>query len=237
MAEAGVTERGAHLLRTMSHYAFFRFTPDFLAMTVAERRKLAARIESDLGAAAKTVFPYRIFPARPETDIMFWSSLRVESTDMPGQFFDRFADATLRYRRYLTPTEMLWGFTRASDYSSGKSAQEIDPFEGPRKPYLVIYPFVKTTDWYLMSRDSRQGMMNGHIRIGREFPEILQLLLYSTGLQDQEFVVSYETDDLSRFSDLVTALRATEARRFTLRDTPIYTAMHRPLADLVGTTD
>jgi chlorite dismutase len=70
--------------------------------------------------------------------------------------------------------------------------------------------------------------MNEHIRIGKSYEEISQLLLYSFGLQNQEFVVVYETDDLARFSDLVNELRDTEARRFTLRDTPLHTAIYRP---------
>jgi len=55
------------------------------------------------------------------------------------------------------------------------------------------------------------------------------VLLYTTGLDDQEFIVAYETDDLSRHQQLVIDLRDTEARRYTLRDTPIYTAIYRPL--------
>jgi chlorite dismutase len=96
-----------------------------------------------------------------------------------------------------------------------------------RRPYLVVYPFVKTAEWYLMSREIRQEMMNEHIKVGRQYPEISQLLLYSTGLQDQEFVVVYETDDLPHFSELVTVLRSTEGRKYTLRDTPIYTAIYQ----------
>jgi chlorite dismutase len=79
--------------------------------------------------------------------------------------------------------------------------------------------------------EARQGMMNEHIRVGKEFPDVTQLLLYCTGLADQEFVVVYETDDLPRFSELVTALRSTDGRPYTLRDTPIYTAVWRPLPD------
>jgi chlorite dismutase len=89
-----------------------------------------------------------------------------------------------------------------------------------------MYPFVKTVEWYLMSREARQGMMNEHIRIGKQYPEILQLLLYSFGLQDQEFIVVYETDDLEQFSDLVYELRDSEARRFTERDTPLFTGIY-----------
>ena len=50
-----------------------------------------------------------------------------------------------------------------------------------------------------MSREARQGMMNEHIRIGKQYEDINQLLLYSFGLQDQEFVVVYETENLPLF--------------------------------------
>jgi chlorite dismutase len=99
---------------------------------------------------------------------------------------------------------------------------------------LIIYPFSKTTDWYLMSREARQGMMNEHIRIGKQHEDISQLLLYSFGLQNQEFVVVYETDDLTRFSDLVNELRDTEARRYTLRDTPLHTAIYHPAEETLA---
>jgi chlorite dismutase len=72
-------------------------------------------------------------------------------------------------------------------------------------------------------------MMNEHMRVGHDYGDVRQVLLYSTGLDDQEFIVAYETDHLDRHQQLVTDLRATEARRYTLRDTPIFTAIHRPL--------
>ena len=75
-------------------------------------------------------------------------------------------------------------------------------------------------------------MMNEHIRIGKTYREITQLLLYSFGMQDQEFVVAYETENLPQFSDLVYELRSTEARLFTLRDTPIITGTFKSIAQL-----
>src|SRR5207248_850630 len=106
--------------------------------------------------------------------------------------------------------------------------------EQNRLKYLVVYPFVKTIDWYLMSREARQGMMNEHMRIGHEYADVRQVLLYATGLDDQEFIVAYETDNLERHQQLVIALRDTEARRYTLRDTPIYTAIYRPLDEALA---
>jgi chlorite dismutase len=91
-----------------------------------------------------------------------------------------------------------------------------------------MYPFTKTDSWYQHSREERRDMMMEHIKIGKQFEDITQLLLYSTGLQDQEFVVVYETQNLLRFSSLVTELRSTAGRPYTLRDTPLHTAVHQP---------
>ena len=79
--------------------------------------------------------------------------------------------------------------------------------------------------------------MGEHIKVGRAYPNISQILLYSTGLGDQEFIVGYETESLAEFQDLVTDLRSTEARRHTLQDTPIFTCVHRSperILDLLG---
>lgn len=224
MAEPGVASR------SLNHFGLYAFTQSF--WEARERKKIGFDLASAVREVAERTHAYRIFPARPEADLLLWSAQPVASGETTHKFFSDLARCLGPLRRYLAPVNTLWGFTRASDYSSGRSAQDIDPFSEERKPYLVIYPFAKTTEWYLMSRDSRQGMMNEHIRIGREFPDVTQLLLYSTGLQDQEFVVAYETDDLPRFSALVTALRDTEARRYTLRDTPIYTATRATIDEL-----
>ncbi len=130
---------------------------------------------------------------------------------------------------YLEISHQLWGFTRSSNYTRRPTTQEQAIDLNDRLAYLTVYPFTKTTEWHLMSRDARQGMMNEHMRIGHEYADVRQVLLYSTGLDDQEFVVAYEMEELPRFTALVTALRDTEARRYTLRDTPIITGIHRPL--------
>jgi chlorite dismutase len=77
-------------------------------------------------------------------------------------------------------------------------------------------------------------MMNEHIKIGKQYPEITQLLLYSFGLQDQEFIVVYETEDLGHFSDLVYELRDSEARRYTQRDAPLFTAVYHPAEETLA---
>jgi chlorite dismutase len=76
--------------------------------------------------------------------------------------------------------------------------------------------------------------MNEHMRIGHDYPQVSQLLANSFGVDDMDFLVAYETDDLTKFSELVRALRETEGRRSTVRDTPILTGVHRPLAEITA---
>ena len=67
--------------------------------------------------------------------------------------------------------------------------------------------------------------MDEHIRIGHKYPSVRLNTTYSFGLDDQEFVVAFETDIAKDFLDLVMELRNTEGSLFTLRDTPIYTCV------------
>lgn len=106
-------------------------------------------------------------------------------------------------------------------------------FSGTRSRYLIVYPFVKSTEWYLLPEEERRRQMSEHIRIGRRYPMIQQLLAYSFGMDDQEFIVAYETDDLEAFQDLVRELRSTEGRRATVRDTPQLVGVHRPLDEIL----
>lgn len=220
--------------RALSHFAFFKFKDAHFALTSKERQEFHANWLAGLRDAAQHLDVYQIYPAQTGADVLIWSALDATDPATTAGFFGRFARATNLHRHLVEPAHTLWGFTKPSQYTKTRSTQEIDPFAAERKPYLIIYPFIKSVDWYLMSRESRQGMMNEHIKIGKQYPEITQLLLYSFGLQDQEFIVVYETDDLGHFSDLVYELRDTEARRFTERDTPLFTAVYHPAEETLA---
>ena len=135
--------------------------------------------------------------------------------------------------RWLAVRESFTGLIGDSQYVVRPTSQEQSLFEEDRARYLIVYPFTKSTDWYLTSREVRQGAMNEHMRVGHGYPQVRQLLAYSFGLDDQDFLVAYETDDLPAFSALVRDLRATDGRRSTVRDTPILLGVHRPAPEIV----
>jgi chlorite dismutase len=220
--------------RTLNHFALLSFTEAYWTQDSQARADFHARWLAGLRAAARKVDLYQVFPSESGADLLVWSAVPVAAPCATAEFFEGFARATNPFRRLLRPHTTLWGYTRPSQYTKTRSTQEIDPFAVERKPYLVMYPFVKTTEWYLLGRETRQGMMNEHIRIGKQYEEITQLLLYSFGVQDQEFVVVYETADLVRFSDLVNELRGTDGRQYTLRDTPLHTAIYHPAEETLA---
>ena len=54
-------------------------------------------------------------------------------------------------------------------------------------------------------------MMNEHFVIGHKYPDVKISTSYSFGLDDQEFVLGFETDNPGTFLDLVMDLRNSEA--------------------------
>src|SRR5258708_35452806 len=135
---------------------------------------------------------------------------------------------------WISVKESFLGVIQGSQYVKKPTPQEQSLFSGERSRYLVVYPFTKSTDWYLLSKEARQGVMNEHMRVGHDYPTIRQALAYSFGLDSQDFVVAYETDDLAAFGYLVRPLRATESRRSTISDTPILLGIHRSTDEILA---
>ena len=172
---------------------------------------------------------YSSIGLEPGVDVLLWRM--APSVDA----LESAAAAILRagMGRWLTVTHSFLGRIGPSQYVRKPTDQEQSPFGGERSRYLVVYPFTKSTDWYLLSKEARQGVMNEHMRVGHDYPTIRQVLAYSFGLDSQDFVVAYATEDLVAFGDLVRALRSTESRRSTVSDSPILLGVHRPIDEIL----
>lgn len=215
-------------VRIFSHFSLFRFRTEWWSAAAEERSAFWEEALPALDVASGSREFYQVFPSRAEADLLVWSAAPFEDGTEVGARLREAGEALRPWRRHADAIATLWGLTRPSPYTRGESSRTIDPLAGERAPCLVVYPFTKTSEWHRLPLEERRRIMGEHIGVGRRYEEVDQLLLYSYGLQDQEFVVVYETADLARFSELVGELRATEARPFTLRDTPIWTALHVP---------
>lgn len=132
--------------------------------------------------------------------------------------------------KHLRITYTLFGMTRSSQYNPNRPPKEAD--WNLKHRYLVVYPFTKTVEWHLKPYEDRKKIMWDHVQVGKKHSEkISQRLLYSYGIDDHEFIVSYQMDDLEPFVQLVMEMRETESRRYTKNDLPIFTCIHMPLSE------
>jgi chlorite dismutase len=215
------------------HALSLRVDPAWRRLPPTERHTDAAAFLGAHDAAAEEgvrSFAYSMVGLRAGADLLIW---RLAPTlDALESTAARLLTSGLG--RWSGVAHSFLGRIGPSQYVARPTSQERSLFEGERSRYLIVYPFTKGADWYLLGREARQGIMNEHMRVGRDHPGVRQLLAYSFGLDDQDFLVAYETDDLADFSDLVRALRGTESRRSTVRDTPILIGIHRPLAETLS---
>ena len=206
--------------------AWRRTAPDEQAADIAAL--LAAEMATT--AAGTRTLTYSTIGIEPGVDLLlFRLAPSVDALETAGA---RLARSGLG--RWLSVRHSLLGRIGPSQYIRKPSDQERSVLDGEPAAYLVVYPFTKSTDWYLQGRQERQGIMNEHMRVGHRYPTVRQLLAYSFGLDDQDFVVAYDTDDLGAFGELVRELRGTESRRSTVKDTPLLLGVHRPLPDILG---
>ncbi len=99
--------------------------------------------------------------------------------------------------------------------------------------YNIVYPFVKSREWYLLPFEKRSEMMKEHINVGRKFPLIRLNTSYSFGIGDQDFMLAFETDNLMDFQDLIMKLRETQVNRYVVRDTPMIVCVYKKSFDII----
>ena len=218
---------GPAVQRQFVNFAFYKLDPAFRRL--GEHEKLQARSEFlklfEQKRPGLMCLTYSTVGIRPETDFMLW---RISLSTDAFQDQSKAINMT-RLGAYLTQPYSFLSMTKRSMY-----IDKLDPFHTPesrthiipgKRKYIFVYPFVKTRDWYLLPMDQRQAIMDEHIKVGNKYPSIKLNTTYSFGLDDQDFVVAFETEEPKDFLDLVQELRETESSRYTVRDTPTFTCV------------
>jgi len=102
------------------------------------------------------------------------------------------------------------------------------------RDWLVIYPFVRSYEWYLLPEEDRRRMLMEHGMAGRTFTGILSNTVAAFALGDYEWMLALESNDLHEMVDMMRELRSTDARRHVREETPFYTGRRLEIADLGG---
>lgn len=223
--------------RQYVNFAFYRVDPAWRRLPEEERsrgKQEFARVVEEYTSKI-IIIPYTTVGIRGDCDFMLW---RISSE---VELFQEMSSKLLAtgLGRYLTSPYSYLSMTKRSIYvdhhvHEGQESRRLHIVPGKSK-YIFIYPFVKKREWYLLTKTARQGMMDEHIEIGHRYPSVKLNTTYSFGLDDQEFVVAFETDKPEDFLDLVMELRNAEASRYTERDTPIFTCIMKSLKEMLDT--
>jgi chlorite dismutase len=235
-APAGAASGAPAIQRQYVNFSFYKLDPAFRRL--GDHDKFQARSEflnvfQQHQQPGMICLTYSTAGLRGDADFLLW---RISQSTDSFQQHTRLINKT-RLGAYLTSPHSFLSMTKRSMY-----VDKLDPFHtaesrthiipGKRK-YLFIYPFVKTRDWYLLPLEERQKIMDVHIRVGNKYPSVKLNTTYSFGLDDQDFVVAFETEEPKDFLDLVMELRETQSSKFTQRDTPIFTCVQTPMENLL----
>ena len=217
--------------RQFVSYTFYKVDPLWRRLPDAEREagkeELAKVVESFQGRAI--LGPFSLVGVRGDCELLLWRiAYELETLQELGA-----AILKTGLGKYLTTPYSYLGQSKGSVYedefihpSQEEKRSRVRPGE---YKYLFVYPFVKTREWFLLPQEERGAIMKEHIKLGHEFPSIKLNTIYSFGLDDQEWVVAFESNRPDDFLDLVMQLRHTQSSRFTLRDTPIFTCVRQDL--------
>jgi chlorite dismutase len=171
---------------------------------------------------------YDLQGMRADADFMFWWI--APTSDELQEMYVNFRRTRLGYA-----SEPVWSamaLHRPAEFNKG----HIPAFLADEEPknYVCVYPFVRSYEWYLLDPAERRKMLAEHGMMAREYPDVRANTVSSFALNDYEWMLAFEADELHRIVDLMRHLRGAEARRHTRVEIPFYTGRRKPPADLVA---
>ncbi len=214
------------------NFMFFRVNPEWRKLSPDtknifknEFRQVFDKFRDDF-----LLFSYSLVGFNSKADLMFW---RI------GTSMDLIQDMTAKLNRtslgsYLETVDNYLSVTKkmmfVADPALPNSADRLRVTAGSTK-YHFVYPCAKHPDWYDISGDERDALIEENFMVGKKFQNIKIHLTHAFGFSEQEYLISFETDEPKDFLALAEELRQTPASKLTLRGMPVYTCRQRPLME------
>ncbi|MBV9379811.1 MAG: chlorite dismutase family protein [Streptosporangiaceae bacterium] len=197
------------------------------AVREAASDELAALTDQAAGKGIVTRGSYDLQGLRADADYMFWW-VAPTSGELQEQYV-RFRRT--RLGRASEPVWSVMALHRPAEFNKG----HIPAFLADEEPraYLSVYPFVRSYEWYLLDPADRRRMLAEHGMMAREYPDVRANTVSSFSLNDYEWILAFEADELHRIVDLMRHLRGAEARRHTRVETPFYTGRRKSVRELI----
>mgnify|MGYP001557793641 FL=1 len=211
------------------NFSFFQIDPKWRWMADLAKEESAKEVENVIKNSGIKFRTYSTLGLRSDADFLFWFAAKSieEIQSVISKLY------LTVFGKYIIPTQTYVSCTRPSIYArKGRTIAFVAGNES--KKYAVVYPFTKTREWYLLSKEDRQKMMDEHIDVSQKYPDIVLNTTYSFGIDDQDFMLAFETDDLRNFQDLIMDLRETKVSAYVKVDTPMLVCVKKDIIPLIG---
>ncbi len=208
-------------MRQFVKFTFLKVDPAWRRLPAAERAQGKQELAAALNDFAADHFlrSYSLVGTRGDSDLM----IRAISPSLDAIHELHVLLNQSGLMRWADISHSFLAMTKESVYSPEPTP--LEPRPGADSKYLIVYPMWKKREWYLLPAEERMRIMRGHIEVGKRHSTIDINTAYSYGLDDQEFVVSFDADEPGEFLDLVQELRGTESSAYTKSETPIFTCI------------
>lgn len=215
------------------NFLFLKVTPAF--RTLQSNEKLVAKQEFldafERWQGKTTALSYSLVGLRADCDLLLWR------IDPDLGVFQAMSERLLSIGigKYLAPAYSFLASTRPPA-SHGKRLL-IEPPGDAGMPgklgFVFVHPLVRSRNWYNLPAAERQGILEDQARIRARFPGVKLHTAYSFGLDEQEFMMAFESDRPADFLELAAELRESGWGAYTLRDTPTFTCAAKPLGEIL----
>src|SRR5450755_2463610 len=171
---------------------------------------------------------YDVQGLRADADYMFWWI--APTADDLQEMYARFRRTGLG--RASEPVWSAMALHRPAEFNKSHVPAFLagdDP-----KDYVCVYPFVRSYEWYLLDDAERRGLLAEHGKMAREYPDVRANTVACFALNDYEWMLAFEADELHRIVDLMRHLRGARARLHTRVEVPFYTGRRKPVSELLA---
>jgi len=223
------SEETGKLTSAYLNFSFFKVDPKWRWLNEIGKEEAAKEFLSliEIANTKMKVRTYSTLGLHDDAEFMLW--MVCDSVEKMQILTSKIYSTVLG--KYLEHSQIYLSASRQSIYSN-KVTPAFATDEQPMK-YAIVYPFVKSREWYLLPYEERQKMMEEHIMVGRKFPQIRLNTSYSFGVDDQDFMLAFETNDLMIFQDLILQLRETQVSKYVVRDTPMIVCIYKGVEDII----
>ena len=210
------------------NFSFFKIDPKWRWMADLAKEESAKEVENVIINSGIRFRSYSTLGLRDDAEFLFWFAAETveEIQDVISKLY------LTVFGKYIIPSRVYLSCTRSSAYARKGTLPSFVLGNEPQK-YVVVYPFTKTREWYLLPQEQRQKMMDQHINVSEKYPQVTLNTTYSFGIDDQDFMLAFECDNLRDFQNLIMDLRQTAVSAYVAVDTPMITCVKKDIVPII----